>query len=476
MRDALQVGAGARLGHRDRADQLAASPSAAASAASAPRCRSRGCTGATISCTALPKPEKPCPPVSSYTTHSWPKSPPRPPCSSGMSQPQQPGVAGLGPHLAVDMALLDEPLLVRQQLAWPRSRAPWRGTARARRWPREIGTASAWPRGYAHADASGRRRHRRPRRPAWRSRAATPTSSPSGSARRCTSSRQARCAQRGALHGGLVGSVARGAVPAAAGAEGPEHHRDLAAAGGRGRRLRRLRAPRARDRAARRHPARADLAERLEAAGAHRRRGRPRRPDHRRPRRRAGRDPRRRRCRPTRRARADPDPPRPHGATRPRAISSRTRCRSASPRRSTSRACRWPTCSRSTRATSSRTSTSPACTSTRRGTRPRSRFWEAIATATVETIAQLRDAWHGWLPREIDLGGGFPSSLDGVGGQIERVAAGPRRAPRRRVRDGHHGGAPHRRRGARPAAGRRHRSRSSRAAPSSPTRASTSRA
>ncbi len=49
-------------------------------------------------------------------------------------------------------------------------------------------------------------------------------------------------------------------------------------------------------------------------------------------------------------------------------------------------------------------------------------FWEAIATATVETIAALRDGWHGWTPREIDLGGGFPSSLDGVGGQIERVA------------------------------------------------------
>ena len=50
-------------------------------------------------------------------------------------------------------------------------------------------------------------------------------------------------------------------------------------------------------------------------------------------------------------------------------------------------------------------------------------FWEAIAAATVETIATLHDAWNGWLPREIDLGGGFPSVLDGVGGQIERVAA-----------------------------------------------------
>ncbi len=49
-------------------------------------------------------------------------------------------------------------------------------------------------------------------------------------------------------------------------------------------------------------------------------------------------------------------------------------------------------------------------------------FWEAIATATVQTVAELRDAWHGWLPREIDLGGGFPSERDGVGGQIERVA------------------------------------------------------
>jgi diaminopimelate decarboxylase len=51
-------------------------------------------------------------------------------------------------------------------------------------------------------------------------------------------------------------------------------------------------------------------------------------------------------------------------------------------------------------------------------------FWEAVATATVTTIAALRDAWDGWLPREIDLGGGFPSPADGVGGRIERVVQG----------------------------------------------------
>ena len=51
-------------------------------------------------------------------------------------------------------------------------------------------------------------------------------------------------------------------------------------------------------------------------------------------------------------------------------------------------------------------------------------FWEAVATATMTTIAALRDAWDGWLPREIDLGGGFPSPRDGVGGRIERVAQG----------------------------------------------------
>ena len=50
-------------------------------------------------------------------------------------------------------------------------------------------------------------------------------------------------------------------------------------------------------------------------------------------------------------------------------------------------------------------------------------FWEAVATATVATIAELREAWHGWVPREIDLGGGFPSPRDGVGGRIERVVA-----------------------------------------------------
>ena len=51
-------------------------------------------------------------------------------------------------------------------------------------------------------------------------------------------------------------------------------------------------------------------------------------------------------------------------------------------------------------------------------------FWEAVATATMTTIAALRGAWDGWLPREIDLGGGFPSPRDGVGGRIERVAQG----------------------------------------------------
>jgi diaminopimelate decarboxylase len=51
-------------------------------------------------------------------------------------------------------------------------------------------------------------------------------------------------------------------------------------------------------------------------------------------------------------------------------------------------------------------------------------FWEAVATATIATVAQLRDAWDGWLPRELDLGGGFPSPRDGVGGRIERVVAG----------------------------------------------------
>ena len=156
-------------------------------------------------------------------------------------------------------------------------------------------------------------------------------------------------------------AVARGAVPAAAGAEGPEHHRDLAPARGRGRRLRRLRAPRARDRAARRHPARADLAERLEAAAAHRRRGRARRADHGRPRRRAGRDPRRGRRRRPRGARPDPDPPRPHrlhGAERLPA--GRGADRRRHPGLQAGRAARRPA-AQSTRASLRRTSIWPAC-------------------------------------------------------------------------------------------------------------------
>lgn len=45
-----------------------------------------------------------------------------------------------------------------------------------------------------------------------------------------------------------------------------------------------------------------------------------------------------------------------------------------------------------------------------------------VAAAMVEIIVRLRDAWDGWTPAEIDLGGGIPSPRDPVGLALERVA------------------------------------------------------
>ena len=49
-------------------------------------------------------------------------------------------------------------------------------------------------------------------------------------------------------------------------------------------------------------------------------------------------------------------------------------------------------------------------------------FWVAVVRACVDVIATLRDAWGGWTPREIDLGGGLPSPRDPFGKAIPRVA------------------------------------------------------
>ena len=41
--------------------------------------------------------------------------------------------------------------------------------------------------------------------------------------------------------------------------------------------------------------------------------------------------------------------------------------------------------------------------------------WTAAADAMVEMLGRLRDAWDGWIPRELDLGGGFPAPRDPFG-------------------------------------------------------------
>lgn len=41
--------------------------------------------------------------------------------------------------------------------------------------------------------------------------------------------------------------------------------------------------------------------------------------------------------------------------------------------------------------------------------------WSSAADAMAATIAELREAWDGWTPRELDLGGGFPAPRDPFG-------------------------------------------------------------
>lgn len=49
------------------------------------------------------------------------------------------------------------------------------------------------------------------------------------------------------------------------------------------------------------------------------------------------------------------------------------------------------------------------------------RFWELAARETIAIADRLIGQLPGWSPRELDLGGGFPSPIDRVGQQIERV-------------------------------------------------------
>jgi diaminopimelate decarboxylase len=55
--------------------------------------------------------------------------------------------------------------------------------------------------------------------------------------------------------------------------------------------------------------------------------------------------------------------------------------------------------------------------------------WPAIIDAFVALLATLRDAWDGWTPRELNLGGGYPVPRDPFGRGLERLKDRPGRAP-----------------------------------------------
>jgi diaminopimelate decarboxylase len=53
--------------------------------------------------------------------------------------------------------------------------------------------------------------------------------------------------------------------------------------------------------------------------------------------------------------------------------------------------------------------------------------WAGMVRGVVSTLAELSRAWDGWRPREIDLGGGFPSPRDPTGRALHRGANRPER-------------------------------------------------
>lgn len=55
--------------------------------------------------------------------------------------------------------------------------------------------------------------------------------------------------------------------------------------------------------------------------------------------------------------------------------------------------------------------------------------WRGMVRGFVSTLAELSTAWGGWVPREIDLGGGFASPRDPTGRALRRGASRPPRGP-----------------------------------------------
>jgi diaminopimelate decarboxylase len=55
--------------------------------------------------------------------------------------------------------------------------------------------------------------------------------------------------------------------------------------------------------------------------------------------------------------------------------------------------------------------------------------WRGMVRGFVATLAELSRAWRGWVPREIDLGGGFASPRDPTGRALRRAAGRPELGP-----------------------------------------------
>lgn len=56
-------------------------------------------------------------------------------------------------------------------------------------------------------------------------------------------------------------------------------------------------------------------------------------------------------------------------------------------------------------------------------------IWISAIDALAELLARLRGSWGGWVPREIDLGGGFPAPRDPFGRALPQRADAPPRSP-----------------------------------------------
>jgi diaminopimelate decarboxylase len=56
-------------------------------------------------------------------------------------------------------------------------------------------------------------------------------------------------------------------------------------------------------------------------------------------------------------------------------------------------------------------------------------LWSAAVDALAEILERLRTAWGGWIPRELDLGGGFPAPRDPFGRRLPQRADAPPHSP-----------------------------------------------